>query len=238
MRPFRITFTGVDEMTDLVELSKVQKHWPIAEFGVLTSYNAAENGNRFPGKERIDELARLNLNLSLHVCGKATADAAAGKWDNINKLVSPENGKGNLGAFRRIQLNIVGRDDIPVFCFPPRYSWQEIIIQARNADDNERYNASRGKWTECREQFSILLDGSGGRGLETKLEILPTDGKVGYAGGFSPENINAKLEFLMENVKAGMFWIDMESRVRTDDWFDLGKVVEVLEAYDHMVKKH
>ena len=76
-------------MTDLAELAKVQKHWPIAEFGVLTSYNAAGNGNRFPGKERIDELARLNLNLSLHVCGKATAVARLHRSLAKSRLSNP-----------------------------------------------------------------------------------------------------------------------------------------------------
>lgn len=32
------------------------------------------------------------------------------------------------------------------------------------------------------------------------------------------------------------YWIDMESGVRTDDWFDLDKVVKVLQICDNVLK--
>ena len=42
-----ITFTGVDAKTDKKLLSEIQKQYPVAEFGVLTSYHWYENGNRY-----------------------------------------------------------------------------------------------------------------------------------------------------------------------------------------------
>ena len=35
--------------------------------------------------------------------------------------------------------------------------------------------------------------------------------------------------FLLKNVSMGEFWIDMESGVRTEDWFDIDKVEKVLK---------
>ena len=34
-------------MTDISDLKEIQKEYPIAEFGVLTSYNWIDNGNRY-----------------------------------------------------------------------------------------------------------------------------------------------------------------------------------------------
>jgi phosphoribosylanthranilate isomerase len=78
------------------------------------------------------------------------------------------------------------------------------------------------------DTISALLDSSGGRGIDTPLKVRPSSGKVGYAGGFNPDNVGEKLSFLLQNVRMGEFWIDMESGVRTDDWFDTNKVRQVL----------
>ena len=81
---------------------------------------------------------------------------------------------------------------------------------------------------------SMLLDASGGRGIDGPVEAYPaTHGeKIGYAGGICPENVAEKLRFLLLHPLVGDFWIDMESGVRTDGWFDLDKVEAVLETVD------
>jgi phosphoribosylanthranilate isomerase len=84
----------------------------------------------------------------------------------------------------------------------------------------------------------MLLDASGGRGIDTPIEILKTNIKVGYAGGINPDNVADKLSFLLEHVNTGEFWIDMESGVRTDDWFDLDKVVKVLGICQQVIDEH
>ena len=62
--------------------------------------------------------------------------------------------------------------------------------------------------------------------------------KIGYAGGINPGNVADKLTFLMENEMVGDFWIDMESGVRTDDWFDIDKVRRVLEICEPIISKY
>lgn len=48
MKLTKVTFTGIDEKTNLERLSKLQKEYSFAEFGILVSYDWKENGNRFP----------------------------------------------------------------------------------------------------------------------------------------------------------------------------------------------
>lgn len=47
---------------------------------------------------------------------------------------------------------------------------------------------------------------------------------VGYAGGINPDNVS---KFLALIAHADNFYIDMESGVRTNGWFDLDKVESV-----------
>lgn len=230
MRLRHITFTGIDARTDIKELKAIQEQYPIVEFGVLTSYRWYENGNRFLDPRRLCNQQLRGLNLSLHVCGEAAHDMAIGNnLNNIFYLVW-----GQLGLFQRIQLNISKRKDNPESVRALFY--KETIIQQRSASDVELFLNS-----VCASRygfFSMLLDASGGKGIDTPIQIYPYGGKVGYAGGINPDNVAEKLIYLLENVKTGEFWIDMESGVRTDDWFDINKVHRVLEICQPIINEY
>jgi len=235
MRLQHITFTGIDAKTDIQDLIDIQHEYPIAEFGVLTSYHWYENGNRYLDPLIINDLRGNRLNLALHVCGSAAHDAAVGRWDLIDKLVW-----SNIDLFHRIQLNISNRKDNPEALERlPKVVEQEVIIQTRDALNTSIYDATIEKFREKDKfgrTFSMLLDASGGQGIDTPLKVLPSRGKVGYAGGFSPDNVAEKLSLLLQNVRMGEFWIDMESGVRTDDWFDTDKVRRVLAICKEVIK--
>lgn len=235
MRLKHITFTGVDAKTDIKVLREIQREFPIAEFGVLTSYHWNENGNRYLNPAFMSNLYAGNgdLNLALHVCGSATRDAAVGMWQKIDEHLF-----GTLEIFKRIQLNVANRKNNPEYLWAPSFIHQELIVQQRDCDNLTLYNTTRDIWQGDRRPVSVLLDASGGRGIDTELKVLPSDGKVGYAGGFNPDNVADKLSFLLEHVNMGEFWIDMESGVRTDDWFDLDKVVKVLEICTKIIDEH
>ena len=237
MKLRHITFTGIDAKTDIKALTEIQREFPIAEFGVLTSYHWNENGNRYLDPNVINELRGNGLSLSLHVCGSAAHDAAAGRWDLIDKLVW-----SNIDLFQRIQLNISNRSDNPnaLGCLP-KIVEQEVIIQTRDGANTSIYDATIEKFREKDKFgriFSMLLDASGGQGIDTPLRVWPSSGKIGYAGGISPDNVEEKLVFLLSHVTQGTFWIDMESGVRTDDWFDLDKVRKVLEICQPIINKY
>ena len=222
LRLKHITFTGVDAKTNLKVLDKIQKKYPMAEFGVLTSYHWYENGNRYLDPSMIGNLGD-NLNLALHVCGKLAHNAATGRWGTLDLHLD-----GQLNKFRRIQLNIAEREDNPKRVCLPMYSFQEIVIQTKNSDKLDIYKETVNMYNS--KQFSTLIDASGGCGIDTPLKVCHSKGKIGYAGGINPDNVADKLRFLLKNISMGEFWIDMESGVRTDDWFDIDKVEDVLKT--------
>ena len=237
MKLQHITFTGIDAKTDIKDLMEIQQEFPIAEFGVLTSYHWYENGNRYLDPALVKKMRGQDLHLALHVCGSAAHDAAIGEWEKIDNFLS-----GSLDIFKRVQLNISSRKDNPEYCKIPLVIGQELIVQQHDVDDMPIYEATVKKWSESpfphRDTISVLLDASGGRGIDTPLRVCPSNGKIGYAGGFNPENVEEKLTFLMSHVTKGTFWIDMESGVRTDDWFDIDKVYKVLRTCKPIIEKY
>ena len=238
MKLQHITFTGIDGKTDINAIAAIQSEFPIAEFGVLTSYHWYENGNRYLNPERIIKLCGKGLKLALHVCGSAAHDAACkGGWDKIDKLTID-----NLHLFKRVQLNLAERKDNPEYCWIPLIIGQELIIQQRAELELPLFESTVKHWTERsyphRDTISALLDSSGGRGIDIPLKVWPSSGKIGYAGGFNPDNVADKLSFLMSHVTQGTFWIDMESGVRTYDWFDIDKVYKVLQTCKPIIEEY
>lgn len=230
-----ITFTGIDARTDVQELKAIQKQYPIAEFGMLWSYHWYENGNRYLNPRSMPKLFGKGINLALHVCGKAASEAADGYWDNVNYSLT-DCSTNCLGLFQRIQLNISNRPDIPYRLASTPGGNVEVIIQQKDIHHIEMFK--RSKWMK---NTSVLLDASGGQGIDTSIEVLPNvlrTFKVGYAGGINPDNVAEKLTYLLKNEQVGDFWIDMESGVRTDDWFDLDKVRSVLELCQPIIEKY
>ncbi len=80
MKLQHITFTGIDAKTDIKALAEIQREFPIAEFGVLTSYHWYENGNRYLDPALVKNLQGQGVNLALHICGSAAHDGALGRW--------------------------------------------------------------------------------------------------------------------------------------------------------------
>lgn len=239
MKLKHITFTGVDSKTDIDRLVEIQREYPIVEFGVLASKHWNENGPRYIDPRKIYRLRDKKLNLALHLCGSIASNAAEGLWGEVDNLIDR-----NLEIFKRIQLNIAKRDDKPNYCWaPPIFSIpieQEIIIQQKDTVNDSILKNTIEKWKEYEWNkctLSVLIDGSGGQGIDTGIKLYHYDGCVGYAGGFNPENCAEKLTYIYENV-SGDFWIDMESGVRTDDYFDLDKVVSVLETCNPIIEKY
>lgn len=223
MRLKHITFTGVDAKTDIKALQEIQEQYPIAEFGVLTSYHWYENGNRYLEPQLLGNFQGCQLNLALHLCGSSALEAADGQWRMIRKHTLDY-----LWLFDRVQLNVANRTDNPKRISSLRPDERTELIIQQHPDNTALYEESKYLGNDENGGVSMLLDASGGQGIDTPIKIYPSDGKIGYAGGINPDNVGDKLAYLLENVKQGSFWIDMESGVRTDDWFDVNKVSRVL----------
>jgi phosphoribosylanthranilate isomerase len=76
-----------------------------------------------------------------------------------------------------------------------------------------------------------LFDVSFGTGQRpTSWPVLPVDGAFcGYSGGIGPANV-AEILATVAAPAGAQYWIDMESGVRTDGWFDLAKCEAVCRA--------
>jgi len=230
MRLQHITFTGIDGKTDLGRLWEIQQEYPIAEFGVLVAKNWRDNGNRYFNPSYLDSLDR-GLNLSAHLCGSIARAAVRGDWQPFRDWA-----RDFPFFFNRCQINIANSAENPdLFVYDgDAYYFDEIILQQNSSKDCQLFLSSMND--RHHNRITALMDESGGKGINTPLEPLELPHKIGYAGGFNVDNVADKLSFLLTSEQVGDFWIDMESGVRTDDWFDLDKVIKVLEICDGVIK--
>jgi hypothetical protein len=205
-KPRMVTFTGVDDKTDIAALVELSKRYPI-EWGVLVGGRLGKN--RYPSWDTIQTLRVANVNhgirLSQHLCGEYAVAA------NTNSTL-----KESLGGFQRVQVNLINYD-LDALARVHRFTRRDIIVQHRH-----------GPFPELPPGVLALHDQSGGKGkLPTKRPPQTDMSKpVGYAGGINPENVAE----VIEQIAAASYWLDMETGVRTDDWFDLSKCEAVCRA--------
>lgn len=222
-----ITFTGIDDRTDIKALQRIQHYFPIVEFGVLMSRNWDKNGNRFMRPSRIRYLEGKGLRLSAHLCGQIAIDAARNHWYGPTWITQG----GFSKIFRRCQLNIANADPNMHTFTDGMLPVEELIVQANSTsnEDLRLWKSIRGG--KLVDEVTVLIDPSGGKGLQRETDILRSPHKVGYAGGINAGNIREKIMELESDRRVSDYWLDMESGVRTDDWFDVDKVTEVLDEY-------
>jgi len=226
-----VTFSGIDKKTELSALQEIQREHPYVEWGVLLSKSWKENGNRYVDPAWLKELEGLGLNLSGHLCGSLAHDAACGSWPSVKEFLQER-----THLFNRFQLNISNRDDNPTSITFDNRMKQEIIIQQPHSTmcrlflDSWPYYGDPSRYKPLTYRpLSMLIDGSGGRGIDEPIvDFKDPNYKVGYAGGITPDNVAIKLSHLLYSPNVGDFWIDMESGVRTNDCFDVNKVRKVL----------
>ena len=230
-----ITFTGLDARTDMSALEQIQKEYPIAEFGVLMSKHYDHNGNRYPDPKLVEHFVGHNLSLSAHLCGGLAKMAYMGCLEPVTGIYPAF----EHPDFKRTQLNVSPYDQIYMTAARMKSKTdKEIIIQQKSP--TLMYSQSFREFMKMNPELNVtmLVDPSGGRGIDEGLDLIATDEKIGYAGGINENNVEEKLRTLMEMDTIKKFWIDMESGVRTDDWFDLGKVVRILEKCQNIVKEY
>ena len=219
----QVTFTGVDDYTNLSELQKIQKDYPIAEFGVLVTAKW-EQYQRCLNPKTIPSLGDYELNLSCHLCGRVARAVLHNDFNEAIELVK------KFDVFKRCQLNIAKEETEDELDIDVPETLDELIIQQPSVDNCDLFYKIKN-----RNKMSVLIDGSGGEGIKTDLKTLKVDFKVGYAGGLNPDNIEETLEKLFNDENVGDFWVDMETGCRTDEKFDLGKVVKVLKRIERFL---
>ena len=212
----RVTFTGVDDKTNIEDLVYLTNKYPFVEFGILVSKNGSNSGeiNRYPNLTILKRLKKKDLNLSCHICGSiARQIVQKNDWSGLEKLLGKD-----IEVFNCFQLNVSG-----IHKFSKEITFREdkeFIIQLKN--DLSLYDY----YKDLPNVFGFQ-DNSGGVG-KFEDNWMESDRYFGYAGGLSVENIEKVIEDLLI-INEDNFWIDMETSVRTDDWFDTKKCEEILK---------
>lgn len=228
-----VTFTGIDNWTNLDALERLQQQYPYAEFGVLASYHYGENGPRFPEPFVFDNLKGRKLNLSLHLCGSLAIKTVHTNFEAAKEFLGEE----RFNMFKRVQINMhlnkVPREELMALTL--HGNLEQIIIQMHTPLLCRKFFAC-GYHNDC---LSYLLDSSAGAGIDTPIDIITKDGEqLGYAGGMGVSNVWSKLQRLLRYDNPSTFWIDMESRVRTGEKLDLELVEQVLVLCDVLIKRY
>lgn len=207
----KVTFTGIDQKTKIKDLESLYKKYPFIEFGFLVSENNTNKNveNKYPNLVILKGFKGKNIPLSLHVCGKIAREIVQhNNWEPLYNLMGDY-----MPLFSRIQLNVSGvksfTNDIT---FPKD---KQIIIQ---------FNTSNTLMYESLKSENVIgfQDNSGGTGKTENTWFENEDLMFGYAGGLSEENVISAIENI-NKVYNGTYWIDMETKIRTNDKFDIKK---------------
>jgi hypothetical protein len=247
----RVTITGADDSVTPADLVQLSKEFPFVEWGILASESSTGRVSRFPSWEWMVRLQAVDypMQLSLHLCGRWVRQLLLGHR-------SEHLGAGTLFKFQRVQLNFHAE---ACKCAPrefaarlremQRESPKAFIFQIDGAGGNSHLDSANEH--EVPGCFA-LFDVSGGAGILPEkwpepiyLDCHPGEhggcdeqwDYHGYAGGLGPDNLKFELPKILDaaagtpHTEAGRIWIDMESKVRSDNdrQFDLDKVHRCLE---------
>ena len=219
-----VTFTGVDEGTDLREIQEIAGKYPRVEFGVLTRVPDQGNMNNpiFPPVETVRALRDLRgVNTALHLCG-TLARQAAGEEPMGPGLMPLATG------FGRVQVNLHGDPDNPA---------RVRLDLLKTTDLAERTGSvilqHRGPWADIpldHPNVEYLFDLSEGsrNGIVRALAGAAPRAAGGLRRGDRAPQHPPRPGVRRDKRPEARIWLDMERNVRTPDYrFDLEKVREV-----------
>jgi hypothetical protein len=194
-----ITLTGADERTQIEELVYLSDNFPEVEIGLL--YTAKPEGRRrYPSRDWLAKSARaLSGRVAIHICGGGARRELLGGFLSDLTRHAP-----------RVQVN--GRLDVAEV---------EVLAQLVGTLITQHNDANAQLTQAVSRNHALLVDGSGGQGLSPEVWVAPeTEKVVGFAGGLGPENLRGEYRRIERVAKAGA-WIDMEGKLRVEDWFNL-----------------
>jgi hypothetical protein len=221
-----VTITGADESVDPYNLCHLYDDFPFVEWGILMSVSKEGKEARYPSESWVDELLRRShgLPLAAHLCGQFSRDAIDGPF--LWAIERPT----HFERFGRIQFNGSVRSHgalLRVGRYEKHFPSKEFIFQSDSFEQCPLWLSGEGR-------PSLLLDNSGGRGVQLTEFPAPVPGvPCGYSGGIGPHSIDHVCRELTSNPNPAEVWIDTESNVRSDvsgkSVFDLVKVRKCLE---------
>ncbi len=208
-KPEFITFTGVDDRTPLNDLIALSARYPI-EWGVLMSLSSMGSAQRFPGLPRLREIATIShtpaIRFAAHLCGSWARTASVG--------IVPVLPVALRGVYGRVQVNHL----------PPAPRGLDTFQSAIETPCIGQFMT--GPFPDSPTRW--LFDPSAGAGIRPTVWPRHSGrGSVGFAGGIGPDNV---LDVIGEIDCSGPYWIDMETKVRKNEWFDVDLCQRVCEA--------
>lgn len=250
----RVTITGADDSIKPADLLPLTAEFPFVEWGVLASENntlVACGHPRYPSPGWIKELqalAELLPRLAMHINGNWVRDLLIGGDGGVPRWL--------FDRFARVQLNFHGQEspcirEAFVEALKRTFPGKELIFQLDDSGGGTYLEAAAEAIGEGAVSSCVgLFDTSGGAGIlpgewsrPLYIEHLPEGDRFtyhGYAGGLGPDNLAEQLPLILaaasnegagSGTQPGRIWIDMETRVRSDEdqLFDLAKVRRCLE---------
>ena len=238
MRLTKVTLSGVDETVHPVALCALFDDYPFVEFGILRSVGREGKEPRYPGRVWIDKAIEgmsHRIPLSFHLCGSWTREAVSGPF-TWAVMQNHEFQRAN-----RIQLNIANNIGPTLLDGVKKLADafdRKFIIQIPQACWIDYLNTVG---LEKPHRVQYLIDASGGTGKRMEVgaedwpDVFPC--RVGFAGGFGPDNIHNVLSYLSDRCGDGGMWVDMESSLRdANDGFDLMKARKVLDIAKEFIQ--
>lgn len=232
-----VSIAGPDTNTSIEELAKLAQEFPFVEWGVLYSVTAAGK-NRYPTLDWCEKFFKTAMNgyKAVHLCGKPA----------FNQLLSD-----TLPDFvyraDRLQLNLNARsyshscDELQKLYDKALTLAPKVVLQYHEGTEFDIARWLTKLSPADRERVSVLVDGSGGAGIEIEKNklIRPSCASkvmVGFAGGINESNVVAVIKHALLNEKE--FWVDMESGPRVNNELSIPRVRATLAACAPFVVPH
>lgn len=242
MKLDRVTITGADDSVRPEDLLALSTDFPYVEWGILVS-KTSMGFRRFPSESWLLDFRSFarrhpRLQASMHICGRWLRSMLLGE--------TPQELWTIFDCFQRAQLNFhaegiewkIDRFRNVLTAFSDQ-GQKEFIFQI---DGNRGEQLLRE--TVSAKDFEVscvpLFDLSHGAGVLPEGWPKPiAESYHGYAGGLGPDNLQEQIPLIAKAAGECRFWIDMESRVRSDEdsQFDLAKVRRCLEITQPFIVK-
>jgi hypothetical protein len=226
-----VTFTGADDSVSPDDLLAISREHPFVEWGILFSQKR-QGSPRYPSDAWTRRLAAANahgdLKLAAHLCGQWVRDLVV----DVNFSWKRTTYSWLWSDIARFQLNFHGQfhrqhaEFHEAIAHHADVFGRAFILQCDGPNDTAVKAILDG------DTICPLFDRSGGAGVEPDQWPAAIPGVYcGYAGGLGPDTISQQLDTIAQAAGDATIWIDMETRVRSDDdrTFDLEKVRRVLE---------
>lgn len=210
-KPAFVTFTGIDDSALVKGMSELSQRYPV-EWGVLIDRDK-KGVPLFPNARQIDKFRACGVRLCAHICGEIAQD-----------IVRDKNPSINLAGFSRIQINHGREGATPgvvraVSRFAARHGVRGVL-------------QCSGKFPVKETSVDWLYDVSFGEAVRpTSFPAICSEHPFcGVSGGIAPTNVETLLATKIANKDNRLFWIDMESGVRSNGSFDLKKCEAVCHS--------